>query len=169
MREPTDAATTATADMAGTSTDAPAGAPVPPPPPASSAHPRPIRPGDLTVGWRTVTAITWIGVALGFAAVWNASVQLGLATWWLGPRGEPQPRIVHMLPFVAPVAMVLATVNQVRRLPVLGLGAAVLVAAVGVGDVGRVTSLAVVELTIAGAAAAVSVASFTGVYRRTTS
>lgn len=114
-----------------------------------------------------MVAFTWIGVALGVAAVWNASVQLGLATWWLGPRADPQPRFVQFLPFVAPIAMVLAAINRVRRLPLWGLAASLAVAAVALGDLGRVTSLALVELSIAGCAAIVSAASFTGVYRAT--
>jgi hypothetical protein len=104
-------------------------------------------------------------VVVGLAAVWNTSVQLGLSTWWLGPRADPQPRIVQFAPFVAPVLMLLATVNHVRWLGWCGLAAAAVVGGVAVGDVGRVTSLAVVELTIAGAAALVSIASFSGTYR----
>ena len=128
-------------------------------------HPRPPRAGDLSVGWRAVTAGTWIGVVVGLAAVWNVSVQLGLSTWWLGPRGDPQPLVVRFAPFVAPVLMLLATVNHVRWSGWYGLAAAAVVGGVAAGDVGRVTSLAVVELAIAGAAALVSAASLTGTYR----
>jgi hypothetical protein len=128
-------------------------------------HPRPPRPGDLSLGWRAVTAGTWIGVVVGLAAVWNTSVQLGLSTWWLGARADPQPRVVQFAPFIAPVLMLLATVNQIRWLGWFGLAAAAVLGGVAVGDVGRVTSLAVVEFTIAGAAALVSIASLTGTYR----
>ena len=130
-----------------------------------AAHPRPPRPGDLSLGWRAVTAGTWIGVVVGLAAVWNASVQLGLSTWWLGARADPQPTVVQFTPFIAPVLMLLATINQVRWLPWCGLAASVVVAGFAVGDVGRVSSLAIVEFAIAGAAALVSIASFTGTYR----
>ncbi|MEJ7799810.1 MAG: hypothetical protein WKF60_04775 [Ilumatobacter sp.] len=131
-----------------------------------AGHPRPPRPGDMSLGWRTVTAATWICVILALAAVWNASVQLGLTTWWLGPRGESRPRIVQVGPFLAPVLMVLAAVNQVRWLPAFGVAAAGVIAAVGLADVGRVTSLATIEIVIAIAAAVVSLASLAGVYRR---
>lgn len=130
-------------------------------------HPRPPRSGDMSTGWRAATAVTWICVILALAAVWNASVQLGLSTWWLGPRSEPQSKVVQVSPFVAPVLMVLAAVNQVRWLPAFGFASAGVLAAVGFGDLGRVTSLAAVEFVIAAAAAAVSVASIIGVYRRT--
>ncbi len=129
------------------------------------AHPRPPVAGELSLGWRAITAGAWIGVVVGLAAVWNASVQLGLSTWWLGPRADPQPTFVRFAPFVAPVLMLLATINHVRRLAWWGLAAATITAAVAVGDVGRVTSLAMIEFAIAGAAALVSVASFTGTYR----
>ena len=65
------------------------------------------------MGWRATTAATWIGVIVGLAAVWNASVQIGLSTWWLGPRADQQPRVVQFAPFVPPVLILLATINQV--------------------------------------------------------
>jgi len=120
----------------------------------------------MSLGWRAVTAATWVCVILALAAVWNASVQLGLSTWWLGPRSEPRPRIVQVSPFIAPVMMVLGAVNQVRWLPVLGVAAAGVVAAVGLGDLDRIESLATIEIVIAVAAALVSLASLAGVYRR---
>ena len=128
----------------------------------------PPRPGELTLPWRIGTAITWISVVLALAAVWNTSVQLGLSTWWLGPRGEPQPRVIQLAPFVAPVLMVLGTINNLRWLGWFGLAASGVLAAVGLGDLGRVGSIAATELAIAGAAAVISLASLTGTYRAPT-
>lgn len=125
----------------------------------------PPRAGELTLPWRIGTALTWVAVVLSFAAVWNVSAQLGLSTWWLGPRGEPQPRVIQLSPFVAPMLMVLATINNVRWLAWFGLAASGILAAVAVGDLGRVGSIAATELAIAGAAALFSVASLTGTYR----
>jgi len=109
--------------------------------------------------------MTWIAVVLAFAAVWNASVQLGLSTWWLGPRGEPQPRLVQLTPFVAPVLMVLGTINHIRWSGWWGLAASGVLTAFGVADLWTVSSIAAVELLIAGSAAVVSIASLTGTYR----
>jgi hypothetical protein len=153
-------------DITVASPPPPPAPPVPPPPPAVPVVPVvPLRAGQLTLGWRMVMAITWVGVIAAFAAVWNTSVQLGLSTWWLGPRGDPQPQVVRLLPFVAPLAICIAVFNNLRRLPYLGLGAAVVVALFGVGDLGRVAELAALELLIAGIAAAVSAAALTGMYR----
>lgn len=102
---------------------------------------------------------------LAFAAVWNASVQLGLSTWWLGPRGQPRPRPVQLTPFVAPVLMVLGTINHIRWLGWWGLAGSAVLGAYGIADLGRVASIASIELLIAGLAAAVSIASLTGTYR----
>jgi hypothetical protein len=104
-------------------------------------------------------------VIVGLAAVWNTSEQLGLLTWWLGPRGAPQPRIVQFSPFVAPVLMLLATVNHARWLPYFGLTAAAATAGFAAGDLGNVNGLAAIQFAIAGAAAIVSVASLSGMYR----
>lgn len=152
-------------DTAVASPPPPPTQPLPSPPPAPAVPVLPPRAGQLTLGWRIVMAVTWVGVVAAFAAVWNTSVQLGLSTWWLGPRGDPQPQVVRLLPFVAPLAMCLAVFNNLRRLPYFGLGAAAVVVVFGIGDLGRVGELAALELLIAGLAAAVSAASLTGMYR----
>lgn len=123
------------------------------------------RAGDLSNGWRIVTVLTWVGVVLAFATVWNVSVQLGLSTWWLGPRGQPQPRLVQLTPFFGPALMILATINQIRWLGWFGLLASTVLAAFGVVDIARIGLLGVVELLIALVAGAVSIASLTGTYR----
>ena len=123
------------------------------------------RVGELSPGWRIVTVLTWLAVILAFAAVWNASVQLGLSTWWLGPRGQPRPLVVQLTPFVAPVLMVLGTINHIRWLGWWGLAASGVLAGYGLADLGNVASIAALELLIAGLGAAVSIASLTGTYR----
>ena len=128
---------------------------------------RPPRVGDLTTGWHLITLFTWVGVIMALAAVWNASVQLGLPTWWLGQRAQPRPRIVQLSPFIAPMLMLLATINQIRWLGWCGLVASGVVAGYGVGELGRVDSLAFAQLSIAALAAGVSLASLAHTYRPT--
>ena len=112
---------------------------------------------------------TWVGVFLAYMAVWKASEELGLATWWLGPRSDPQPVVVRLVPFlVAAVFGILASYN-VPRMPVIGVVGAVALAAIAVPDLSRSTGLAIVEFAIAAAVLLVSLASFTGTYRRPTS
>ena len=108
---------------------------------------------------------TWVLVFLAYTAVWKASRELGLATWWLGPTAEPRPFPVLLVPFVAPLAMMIATINNSRRLPWYGLAAAAVGVAIAIGDLGTFRRLGLVELGIAVAAGAVSVASMAGQYR----
>jgi hypothetical protein len=112
---------------------------------------------------------TWVGVFVAYMAVWKASDELGIATWWLGPRSSPQPIVVRLVPFiVAAVFGILASYN-VRRLPMIGVLGAVALAAIAAPDLSRSTGLATIEFAIAGAVLLASAASFTGMYRAPTS
>ena len=126
------------------------------------------RAGELTSGWRVVTAVTWMMVVVGLGCVWKTSDQLGLSTWWLGPRGEPHSIVIQLLPFVPAVLMVLAAINHVRYLPWFGLAASGLVVLTGLFDVVRFTGLGVLEISIGVAAAVVSLVSLAGMYRTDT-
>ncbi len=140
--------------------------PPPPPPPTGDVQPDAgPQVGQLTTGWRITVLATWVLVFLAYTAVWKASRELGLATWWLGPTAEPRPFPVLLVPFVAPLAMIIATINNSRRLPWYGLAAAAVGVAIAIGDLGTFRRLGLVELGIAVAAAAVSVASMAGQYR----
>lgn len=113
-----------------------------------------------------MTVVAWVGVFVAYMAVWKTSVELGIATWWLGPRSNPQPIVVRLVPFaVTAVFGILASYN-VPRLPIIGVVGSAVLAAIAVPDLSRSTGLATIEFVIAGAVLLVSVASFTGVYRR---
>jgi hypothetical protein len=140
--------------------------PTEPLPDAESVRPaRTPRVGELSAGWRIVTGITWVLVVVALGSVWKTSDQLGLSTWWLGPRGRPNSLAVQLLPFLPAVLMVLAAINHVKHLPWFGLGASALVILTGLFDLDRVVGLAIVEIAIGVAAAIVSLVSLTGVYR----
>lgn len=121
------------------------------------------RPGELSAGWRVVFGIGWGAVVLALAAVWKASRIVGLATWWLGPQSEPRSIAISLAPFAVALLCVGAAIRNVRRLPWIGAAGALALLAVALGDVGRFTDLALVELAIAVAAMALSLASSAGV------
>lgn len=123
------------------------------------------RAGELSIGWRFAMIALWVGVVLAWSAVWNASVQLGLSTWWLGPRANPTRAVVRLLPFVAPAIMLLVIINNVRWVAYGGMFAAVALGAIAVGDLGRVRNIGVIELAIAIVAGVASIASLAGTYR----
>lgn len=123
------------------------------------------RAGELTGGWRIVVGVTWVLVVVALASVWKTSDQLGLSTWWLGPRGDPRPVPVRLLPFLPAVLMILAAINHVRRLAWWGLAASAAIVVTGVFDLDRVVRLGLLEIAIGVAAAVVSLASLAGTYR----
>jgi hypothetical protein len=138
--------------------------------PATASTPRPaprrVRPGQLSPAWRAIVVTTWVGVFTAYMAVWKASEELGLATWWLGPRSDPQPIIVRLVPFAVTAVFGILASSNVPGLPAIGLLGSVVLAAIAVPDLSRSTGLVTVEFAIAGAVLLVSAASFTGTYRR---
>jgi hypothetical protein len=123
------------------------------------------RPGELTDGWRIMLAATWLAAFFGFAAVWKVSEELGIGTWWLGPRADPRPFLVVSVPFVICVTMVLLSATNVRHLPALSTVASLLLVGVAVPDVSRSVGITAIELSIAVATLLASAASFSGRYR----
>lgn len=148
-----------------------------PPPPAPAGHPRPsaghaagdvvriLRAGELTVGWRSAMLVTWVGIVLVYASVWRTARTMGLSTWWLGPPAGPQVLVVQLLPFLAPVAMVIAASRPTRYLPIAGIVAGLAGALIALGDVGRFDRIALVELAAAAAGLLMSVATLAGMLR----
>ena len=107
----------------------------------------------------------WIMVFFAYAAVWKASDEIGIGTWWLGSRSQPTPVPVRLIPFaIAFTVAILATYN-VRRLPWIGTGVALLLAGMALFDFSWSIGLAVVELGIALGALLTALGSFTGRYR----
>ncbi len=123
------------------------------------------RAGELTSAWRIATAVVWLTVIVALGSVWNVSEQLGHATWWLGPRSARHARPIQLIPFVPAVLMLLGAINRVRSLHWFGVAAGAAVVGVGLGDLGRMRGLAIVEILIGVAAAIFSVASRGGTYR----
>lgn len=143
--------------------------PLPPPPPVATTPTdvagRAVRPGDLTFSWRFVLGVSWALAFFAYAAVWQASVQVGIGTWWLGPRAQPTEVYVRIIPFVLPLVVALLLVYDVRRPILVSTTAALLSALIAIPDFGRTASLAILELAIAALLLLVSVAALTGRYR----
>jgi hypothetical protein len=124
------------------------------------------RPGELTNSWRGVFIIGWGCALLGFVAVARSARNLGLSTWWLGPRSDPNLLLVQLIPSLPAVALIVMGARNVRFLPHFGVVGAVVLGAIATGDLGNFDRLAVAEFAIAAAALLISVASFAGLLRR---
>jgi hypothetical protein len=144
--------------------------PLPPPPPPFTPEVDPwVRPpkraGQLSPIWRLVFGVGWVAIIVCTAALWESSRVIGLSTWWLGADAQPRLIVFQLLPFYGPILVTIAAISNWRFLPYFGMAAAVVGAAIGAGDLGRVRWFAVVELVLAGAALCISAASLAGMYR----
>ncbi|MDX2381508.1 MAG: hypothetical protein QNM02_17320 [Acidimicrobiia bacterium] len=135
-----------------------------PPPAPASWHPE-VRAGQLNAVWRSALAICWIGVFFAFAAVWKASEEIGIATWWLGPRSDPQPVLIRLSPFLLALGVGLVVISNLRHAVWVSYAGALLIAVLAALDVSRSAGLAVIEFAIAGAVVLVTTASLSGRYR----
>ncbi len=123
------------------------------------------RVGDLTASWRGFLAAGWVAAFFAYAGVWQASVQIGIGTWWIGPRAQPTNIVVRLLPFflVLTVCLLLAyNVRWILRWSGLGVAAALLIS---IPDFSRSVGLGIAEATIAGLLALLTLAATTGRYR----
>jgi len=123
------------------------------------------RPGDLTMSWRVVLCLAWIGGFFAFAAVWQASVQIGIGTWWIGPRALPAPPYIRLLPFALTLVMALCVIYNTPRIVRTSFVGTLLVAAIAIPDFSRSVSMAIAELVVAGLLLLVTVGAVSGRYR----
>ena len=112
-----------------------------------------------------IFGLGWAAIIACQAALWETSRVVGLSTWWLGADAQPHLVLVQMLPFYAPILVMVAAISNWRYAPLLGIAAAVVGGAIGAGDLGRARWIAVVELVLAGAGLCISAASLAGMYR----
>lgn len=154
--------------------DAPADAAPPPPDPereADSTMRYDVAPvafpkaGQLVVAWQIMLGLTWTAAFFAFAATWKASEEIGIGTWWLGPRADPQPVAVKIIPFAVCVFFAMLAIYNVRRVASLSAAGSLVVAAIAVVDIERSGGLALIEFAIAGAVLLVSLGALTGTYR----
>lgn len=131
--------------------------------PATSESP--VRAGELVPAWRIALVVAWVLVVFAYSAVWKVSVELGIGTWWLGARSSPQPVVVRLIPFAIAIAFGLLSSYGLRRVPLINVVGALLLAAIAIPDFSRSIGLAVIELVIAAGVLLVALASFTGVVK----
>ena len=116
----------------------------------------------LTNTWRTVAVVSWLLVLFAIIAVAVTSRNIGKPTWWLGPQSNPSFVLLWALPFVAPIASIIAAVKFGRIASFVGFGSALLLGVIGVADINNTPGVALIECTIAIASALIAIATFAG-------
>ncbi len=107
----------------------------------------------------------WVAAFFAYAGVWNASVQIGISTWWIGPRAQPTNIAIKLIPFLLAVFVTLLVLYNVQRLVAWNAAAVALSALISIPDFSRSVGLGVAEATIAGLLALIAAASLSGRYR----
>ena len=116
----------------------------------------------LTNTWRTVAVVSWLLVFFAIMAVAVTSRNIGKPTWWLGPQSNPSFVLLWALPFVAPIASIIAAIKFGSIASYVGFGSALLLGAIGAADINNTPGVALIECTIAIAAALIAIATFAG-------
>ena len=116
----------------------------------------------LTNTWRTVTVVSWLLVLFAIIAVAVTSRNIGKPTWWLGPESNPSFILLWALPFVAPIASIIAAIKFGRIASFVGFGSALFLGAIGVADINNTPGVALIECTIAISSALIAIATFAG-------
>jgi len=109
--------------------------------------------------------LAWTAAFFAYAGVWQASVQIGIGTWWIGPRAQPTNLAIRLIPFFLSLAMGLLIAYDARRIvrwSAVGVAVAALIA---VPDFSRSVGLGAIEAVIAGLLGVITLASLSGRYR----
>ncbi|WP_394935972.1 hypothetical protein [uncultured Ilumatobacter sp.] len=117
---------------------------------------QPLRPGQVTVAWQIMLAVCWGAAFFAFLAVWKTSEEIGIGTWWLGPRAQPQPILVRVLPFAITLSLGFLAISNTRRVALASIAGSLTIAGIAVFDMTRSGGLAAVEFAIAGSMLLVS-------------
>lgn len=113
-----------------------------------------------------MVSAAWTIAFFAFAAVWKTSDEIGIATWWIGPRGDPRPVFVRVIPFALALLVALSAVYNLRRSAVISTVASIAVAGIAANDISRSGGLAAIEFAIAASLLLVSVGALAGSVRR---
>jgi hypothetical protein len=122
-------------------------------------------PGQVTAGWQMMLGAAWTAAFFAFSAVWKTSQDIGIGTWWLGARAQPQSVTVKVIPFALAIVIGLAAIYNLRRVALISLAGSLAVALIAVFDISRSGGLAAIEFAIAASLAVISVGALTGTYR----
>ena len=108
---------------------------------------------------RVVVTASWVLVTASLVILATASRTIGKPAWWVTDLDLPAGPLLVAVPFVAPVASVLATRRAPRVAAIVQLLGVALLAAVAAIDVARTPALSIAQFVVAGCALLVSIGS----------
>jgi len=125
-------------------------------------HPPKHRSAGLDKPWGAVVIISWLLVTAALAAAAVTGRNIGKPTWWLGTESDPAWPVLWVVPFLAPIVVIVCAIAAGGWAPFAGMGASLFLGAVALLDVENTPAVALIEVAIAVAALLVSFASLAG-------
>lgn len=117
-----------------------------------------LRPAVLTLGWRWAVGVSWAAIMCSIIIVAGAAEVINRSVWWIGNRGDRSLVIVALVPFVIPIAVVVASARSSRFVVQWSFAASVSTLLVAWGDRNGSPSAAVVTAALGVAGLCVSLA-----------
>jgi len=108
---------------------------------------------------RIVATVSWVLVGACLIVVAVSGRTIGKPAWWASDADIPWGPLFIAVPFIAPVASVIALWRAARVAPLVQLIAASLLAAIAIIDIRETPAVAVTQLVVAGCGALVTFAS----------
>jgi predicted neutral ceramidase superfamily lipid hydrolase len=118
--------------------------------------------GSLTKPWVNAVIISQLLIAGSLLTLTFSARAIGKPTWWLGSQHDPAFFLLWFLPFVAPIAMLVAATKFSTILPYIGLGSTLFLVAISISDLSRTPGIAIGELAMAVCMALTTIAAMAG-------
>ena len=118
--------------------------------------------GSLTKAWRIAVVITHLLITGSLIALATTAHTVGKPTWWLASQTNGPFSILLIVPFLAPVGVIVIAVRASKFAPLAGLFATAILAATSVIDISRSPGIALGEAILAGCTALTTIAAIAG-------
>jgi hypothetical protein len=112
--------------------------------------------------WTVIVIVSWLMVTAALAAAAVTGRNIGKPTWWLGTASDPAWPLLWVVPFLAPIAVIVCAIVAGRWAPFTGIGASLYLGAVATLDLENTPAVALIQVVVACAAFLVSIASLAG-------
>ncbi len=129
-------------------------------PPPNQAQP--LRAGSLTTAWTIAVVITHLLISGALIALAISADIVGKPTWWLASQTNGPFSILLIVPFLAPIAVIITVMRASRFAALAGLLATAILAATSVIDISRSPGIALGEAILAGCTALTTIAAIAG-------
>ena len=125
-------------------------------------HPPRQRHAGLEKTWVVIVVVSWLLVTAALAAAAVTGRNIGKPTWWLGTPSDPAWPLLWVVPFVAPIAVIVCAIVAGRWAPFAGVCASLYLGAVATLDLENTPAVALIQVVVACSALLVSIASLAG-------